>query len=271
MCIFHEPSLHFIFQNIMDAFEQSKAISPLFMKRIGYLLCTCTKDIYFDSKSIIATQRSLYQWFDDSLKDIDKSARLNLFKQIIEELKENGKVDSGTKIAFMNLLKDIDSFNFSKLRYLHSKKENKLDSNKPIFFSKLVKIKFDLKLCSAKEFCELITKIDNCAIKYIQLTNKCKIVIRDPMTLTIRHFMGEIDATIETKNEKYLYRAELSLKRLADAVHYRLAKQIPSCDTMTSSCSYTNLKVLLQSPPHSFIKTPNESTLNDNSSLLSFD
>ncbi len=147
----------------------------------------------------------------------------------------------------MRLLKDLDSLNFSQLRQvftINTKKENK-----PVFYSKLVRIKFDLKLCSAKEFCELITKIDNCALKYIELTNRCSIFVRDPSTLTIRHFMGEIDATIEARNEKLLFNAEQSLKRLADAVHYRLAKQIPSCDSAASSLS--GLKVLLQSPPRS--------------------
>lgn len=272
MCILHDLNLHHVFQNIMEALERSKMVSPLFLKRVGYLLCTCSIDIYFESKSLIATQRSLYKWFTESLNDTTKDSiaieRLHCFKQIIEELKDNGNVDSGTKIAFMNLLKDLDSNNFSKLRFLNNK--NKMNSSKPMFYSKLVKIKFDLKLCSAKEFCELINKIDNEAIKYIQIMNKCKIVIRDAQTLSIRHFMGEIDTTIEAHNEKFLFKSELSLKRLADAVHYRLAKQIPSGDTILSSCSLTNLKVLLQSPPQSFSKTPKDdsyysSTTNENS------
>ncbi len=217
----------------------------------------------------------MYQWFDDSLKDLEKPKiaieRLNYFKQIIEEFKINGNIDSGTKISFLSLLKDLDSFNYSKLRHLNNKQNNNNNKTKSnnIFYSKLVKIKFDLKLCSAKEFSETINKIDNCAIKYIELTNKCTIIIRDPEHLNIRHFMGEIDATIEAKNEKYLYRAELSLKRLADAVHYRLTKQIPSCDTLTGSCSFTNLKVLLQSPPESYATTPNDSIFNTDISTLS--
>lgn len=165
---------------------------------------------------------------------------MNHFKPIIEEFKLNGRIDSGTKITFLALLKDLDSFNYSKLRQLtkYAEKNNnynynnnnnsntKTSKNRPhnLFFTKLVRLKFDLKLCSAKEFCDLLNKIDNSAIKYIQLINKCKIVIRDTEHLTIKHFMGEIDATIESSNEKYLYRAELSLKRLADAVHYRLGR-----------------------------------------------
>ena len=69
----------------------------------------------------------------------------------------NGKVDSGTKIAFMNLLKDLDSLNFSQLRHLGKHKENR--GMPGMFYSKLVRVKFDLKLCSAKEFAELLTKI----------------------------------------------------------------------------------------------------------------
>lgn len=255
----------------MEAFERSKMVSALFMKRIGYLLCTCKTDIYYDSKSIISTQRCLYRWYENSIIDSSKDTcsieRLNYFRQIIEQLKISGNVDSGTKIAFMNLLRDLDEMNFSKLRYLN--KDNLKNCKKQMFFSKLVRIKFDLKLCSAKEFCELITKIDNCAIKYIQIINKCKIVIRDPKTLGIRHFMGEIDATIEAKSENYLYKSELSLKRLADAVHYRLAKQIPSCDTITSNCSLSSLKVLLQSPPQSFVHTPSESLTTTDNSIFS--
>ena len=279
MCIIHDLSLHYIFQNIMEAFEASKIISPLFMKRVGYLLCTCHKgniwqlhkknwkklnlitlDIYVASKSIIATQRSLYQWFDEHDRE-----RLSHFKPVIEEFKLNGRLDSGTKIAFMNLLKDLNSLNFSQLRHLGKHKENR--GTPDMFYTKLVRVKFDLKLCSAKEFAELLTKIDNCAIKYIQLINKCSIVVRDQAHLSLRHFMGEIDATIEAKNEKHLYRAELSLKRLADAVHYRLTKQIPSCDTLTGSSSFSNLKVLLQSPPRSLVGTPNDSTVMDMSTL----
>lgn len=265
MCIIHEQTLHYIFQNIMDAFDRSKFVSPIFMKRIGYFLCSCTTDNLFDSKSLIATQRNLFEWFNESLKDSTRDLatleRLNNFKQIIEELKVNGNVDSGTKIVFMTLLKDLDSLNFSRL---HKKLVN---GRKGMFYTKLVRIKFDLKLCSAKEFCDLITQIDNCAIKYIQLINRCNIFIRDPDTLTIRHFMGEIDATIEAQNEKYLFRAEQSLKRLADAVHYRLAKQIPSCETDMSSLA--SLKVLLQSPPKSCDRTPNESWNTIDTSSLS--
>lgn len=261
MCIVHDLTLHHIFQDIMDAFERSKMVSSLFMKRVGYLLCTCTTEMFYDSKTIISTQRDLYNWFENSLTDASKHPtcveRLTNFKNIMQELKKNGNLDSGTKIAFMTLLRDLDMNNYSKLRALNN--QNRQNTRKQFFFSKLVKIKFDLKLCSAKEFCELINKIDNSAIRYIQITNKCRIIIRDAQTLNLRHFMGEIDATIEAQDEKYLYKAELSLKRLADAVHYRLAKQIPSCDTITNNCSLTHLKVLLQSPPQSFVKTPNES------------
>lgn len=223
-----------------------------------------SQDIYYDSKTIIATQRSLYQWFYQSLENTQKNQasaeRLTWFKPIIDEIKDNGRVDSGTKITFLSLLRDLDQFNFSKLRQLNEQMKNKKKTSKKrnLFFIRLVNLKFDLKLCSVKEFCELINKIDNCAIKYIQLTNKCKIVMRDIEHLTIKHFMGEVEATIEAKSEKILYRAELSLKRLADAVHYRLAKQIPSCDTMMGNGN--SLKILLQSPPQSIQSTPHDTS-----------
>lgn len=271
MCIVHDSEIHYLFQNILDALEQSKIVSSLFLRRVGFLLCTCRNEIYYDSKSIIHTQRSLYQWFEAALIDTEKQQvaleRLAYFKPIVEEFKQNGNLDSGTKITFLNLLKDLDSFNYSKLRQISTQSDNKINKVRPgMFFTKLVRLKFDLKLCSAKEFCDLINKIDNCAIKYIQITNKCRIVIRDTQHLLIRHFMGEIDATIEATNDKYLFRAELSLKRLADAVHYRLAKGLPTCETIIDGNSFSNLRVLLQSPP-SLIGTPNDSGTDFNSTL----
>ena len=266
---------------------ESKMVSPLFLKRVGYFLCTCNKgnnskfdfkftkninlylkEIYYESKSIISTQRSLYEWFDESLKNPEKTQisikRLNCFKQIVEELKQNGKIDSGTKIALMSLLKDLDSFNFSKLRQVTNEMEKKNNMRQSVFFSKLVKLKFDLKICSAKEFCQLLNNIDNCVVKYIEITNNCKICIRDINKLTIKHFMGQMDVTIESRNEKNLYRAEMSLKRLADAIHYRLTKLLPASDTIVGSSN--KLKILLQSPPHSAFQTPNDS-INDSSIL----
>jgi hypothetical protein len=145
-----------------------------------------SKEIYYDSKTIFSTQRSLYQWFDESIKDPISAERLVHFKSIIEEFKVNGRIDSGTKISFMSLLKDVDALNFSKLRRLADEMKNKkLTSKRNIFFSKLVKLKFDLSLCSAKEFTELLAKIDNCAIKYIQITNHCTITLRDVVNLNV--------------------------------------------------------------------------------------
>jgi hypothetical protein len=263
MCIIHDLSLHYLFQNIIEAFDQSKMISAYFLRRVGCLICTCKKDIYYDSKTIISTQRALYQWFEDSLADPQRPQvaveRLAHFKPIIDEFRQNGHIDSGTKITFLSLLRDLDSLNFSKLRRLSEQMSNKKKLTKRnIFFVKLVKLKFDLKLCSVKEFAELISKIDNCAIKYIQLTNKCKIVMRDTDRLSLKNFMGTIEATVEAKNEKNLYKAELALKRLADAVHYRLAKQIPSCDTILGGSTF---KFLLQSPPDSKLTTPNDTSI----------
>lgn len=284
MCIIHDLTLHHIFQNIMESFEQSKMLSVLFLRRVGCLMCTCKKEIYYDSKTIFATQRALYQWFDDSLKDPRRPAlaveRLTHFKTVVDEFRTNGCIDSGTKITFLSLLRDVDSLNFSELRRLAEEMNNKKKSSKRnLFLLKIVKLKFDLSLCSAKEFTELINKIDNCAIKYIQVTNKCKITLRDAEHLTLRHFMGQVDATIEASSEKNLNRAELSLKRLADAVHYRLVKQLPSCDTMSNFSNkntigtYNHVKVLLQSPPAhmttSQLSSLNESKIDLSSSMYS--
>ena len=243
------------------------------------------KEIYYDSKTIFATQRALYQWFDDSLVDPQRSAvsveRLTHFKTIVDEFRINGRIDSGTKITFLSLLRDVDSLNFYKLRRVVDEMKNKKKSSKrSLFLAKIVKLKFDLSLCSAKEFTELINKIDNCAIKYIQVTNNCKIVMRGVEHLTLRHFMGQVDATIESSSEKNLNRAELSLKRLADAVHYRLVKQLPSCDTMSNFGSnknaigsYSHFKVLLQSPPANMatsqLSSLNESKIDLSSSIYS--
>lgn len=306
MCIIHEESLHYLFQNIMEAFDKSKMLSSLFLSRVGCLICTCKKDLYYDSKTLISTQRSLYQWFDESLVDSLKAPiqieRLNCFKTIVDDLKQNGHIDSGTKITFLRLLKDLDSFNYSKLRKL-AEKTTSIDHPPPtaatstttnyssskdttsvsvssesstkrlatlkvsnLFFCKLVILKFDLKFCSAKEFIDQLNSLDNGALKYIELTNKCKITLRDLDHLSIRNFMGEVEVTIEAKTEKNLYRAELNLKRLADSIHYRLAKKIPSCDTVCGGGAFNNLKILLQSPPQSVLTTPNDSSISFSSS-----
>jgi hypothetical protein len=43
MCIIHDQSLHYLFQDIMEAFEKSKMLSSLFLSRVGCLICTCKK------------------------------------------------------------------------------------------------------------------------------------------------------------------------------------------------------------------------------------
>lgn len=45
MCIIHEQALHYLFQDLMIAFEQSKTLSALFLKRIGCILCNCKNGI----------------------------------------------------------------------------------------------------------------------------------------------------------------------------------------------------------------------------------
>jgi hypothetical protein len=234
-------------------------------------------------------QRSLYNWFDEALNDNIKSPiqteRLACFKPVVDQLKSSGRVDSGTKITLLRLLRDLDSFDYSKLRRLvdHPATQNQprgdttttgdetSGSNynaaaaakwsKSLFFVKLVILKFDLKFCSAKEFVELLGKLDNGAIKYIELTHKCRITLRDLDRLSVRNFMGEIEATIESRSDKALVRAELSLKRLADSIHYRLAKQIPSSDSVcVGGGSFNNLKILLQSPVSSSVTASHDTS-----------
>lgn len=274
MCIVHDLSLHYLYQNIMDAFEQSNMLSPLFVKRVAYYLCTCQTDFYYNSKTIINTQRKMFDWFEENCnKEEGKSTGLKNFKSIVEELKQHGYVDSGTKIAFLSLLKDIDSLNFSKLRNPKGHHETSTDDSlnvindkkSRIFYAKLVRLKFDLKLCSVKEFIELLSKIDNCAIKYIQIINKCKITLRDVEHLGIRNFMGMLEATIESNFEKNLTRAELNLKRLADSVHYRLAKILPTSEIN----SLTNVNYLIQSPLNSSLSEISSDDLSSSSYLPS--
>lgn len=190
-----------------------------------------------------------------------------MFKSIVDELKSTGSIDSGTKITLLRLLKDTNELDFSKLRSICSKKSLR----KNVFFVKLVRLKFDLKLCSIKEFVDLLNKIDNSAIKYIKLTTKSKITFRDMDHLTIRNFMGELEATIESKYEKNLKNSEFYLKRLADAVHYRLAQKIPSSESIIGNGCLTNLQTLIQSPPDSSLNESDSSFSTAESSLDSSD
>ena len=223
MCIVHDPSLHYLFQNMLDAFERSKMLSSLFMKRVGRLVCTCKTDMYYDSSTIIATQRGLYQWFASSSSSSSatsgSSSRLAAFRSFVDELRENGRVDSGTKITFMLLLRDLDLYDYSKLRALcyvdannqHYQRHNQVAADTAatrtryththphMFFVKLVRLKFDLNLCSAKEFQHLVCNIDNQAIRYIEIVNKCKISVRQPDHFRLVNFMGELETTIEVR------------------------------------------------------------------------
>lgn len=158
---------------------------------------------------------------------------MSYFKDIIDELRSNGQIDSGTKIQFLKLLQDLSQFNYSKLRYLPKPPKRR-------FLMKVVHLKFDLKLSSFKDFCESLQKIDNCAIKYIEYINDSKIYIRDQHSLKIRHFLGEVDATIEASNPKDLQNSEIALKRLADSLNYRLLKKMPSASPLSPRSSSTN-------------------------------
>jgi hypothetical protein len=164
---------------------------------------------------------------------------------------------------------------FSKLRHLSNQMPNTSNKstgghhhlNKNYFFTKIVRLKFDLKMCSVKEFTELLKNIDNCAIKYIQKTNKCRIMIREVDHLSLANFMGEITATLESASQNNLIKTEKSLKQLADAVHYRLAKCLSShCNSdpsIVGSSSFNYVNVLVQSPTSSVVSTPNDSCVSD--------
>jgi hypothetical protein len=226
----------------------------------------------------------MFDWFEENAaKATDTSTLaggLRHFKSIVEDLKQQGNVDSGTKIAFLSLLKDIVSLNYSKLRNLKggsssepplmSSTDDSFRSNAggnkkcKLFYAKLVRLKFDLKLCSVKEFIELLSKIDNCAIKYVQIINRCRITLRDVEHLGIRNFMGTLEATIESHFEKNLTRAELNLKRLADSVHYRLAKILPTSE----NSSLTNVHYLIQSPLNSSLSEISSDDLSSCTSYL---
>lgn len=324
MCIIHDNTLHYLFQNLMDAFAKSNMLTSLFLSRVGCLVCTCRKgnqltqllvetysltqfiyiyvDLFYDSRTLISHQRSLFDWFQKSLEDkLNRSPiqieRLAHFREIVGELKDNGNVDSGTKITLLRLLRDLDAFNYTKLRRLanlndssnlssYSSSSNHMGAynhphhqqQRPLFFIKLVILKFDLRYCSAKEFIELLKSLDNGALRYIEICNKCKITPRDVDHLTVRNFMGQVEVTIETSNEKLLRRAEQSLKRLADSIHYRLVKQMPSAEMphQKEQKKQEEEDILLQSPldssiDSSSVNTTTSMTNNDDTvSSLSF-
>jgi hypothetical protein len=182
----------------------------------------------------------MFTWFNE------KSVNLSHFKPVIDELKRNGRVDSGTKIAFLNLLKDLDSFDFYKLDHVEESCEKR---GKTVFFTKMITLRFDLKLCSAREFLELMANIDNGAINFIMITNLCQITLRNANNLTIKNLMGEIEATIESEHERNLSGAEFYLRRLADIVNFRLAKKKPE-----HISSLIDLKMLFTPAPNSSLE-----------------
>lgn len=113
----------------------------------------------------------MFDWFER-----ESTSALAHFKPIIDELKQHTQIDSGTKIAFLNLLKDLDSGNPYKLEHIDETCQRR---EKNMFYSKLVILKFDLKLCSAREFIKILTTIDQGAFNFIQITNLSQITIRD--------------------------------------------------------------------------------------------
>lgn len=221
----------------MVAFEQSQIISPTLTRRVACYLCTCKSDFLFSSRSIIAIQHKMFTWFEE-----EASNMLSHFKPIVDELKENGCVDSGTKIAFLNLLKDLDAGDEYKLEHLAETCERR---GKNMFYAKLVMLEFDLKLCSAREFMRLLMTIDQGAFNFIQITNLSRIVLRDEKRLTVRNLMGQIEATIESEHERNLNGSEFFLRRLAELVNSRLTKS-----SVADLTSMINLKMILQPAPN---------------------
>ncbi len=48
MCLIHDETLHYIYQNLMEAFMQSKILGPVLLRHVGAQLCTCIKGTKFD-------------------------------------------------------------------------------------------------------------------------------------------------------------------------------------------------------------------------------
>lgn len=205
----------------MEAFAQTKQLSYGYLIKVGAYLCCCRQDFLVDSKCIIKTQKELFDWFD--FESENPSSLLVHFKSIIQEFKINGNIDSGTKIKFIQLLKDLSSKNVRRLRNLP---EN-------LFVMKVIQIKFDLNLTSLKDFCDSLNAIDNCALKYIEYVNDCKIYLREENDLKLRNFLGEVDASIEARSVKELKIAEQSLRQLVQSLNYRLTKKIPTLEPIS--------------------------------------
>ena len=187
---------------------------------------------------------------------------MQFFKPIIDDLQTNGRVDSGTKIQILKLLKEISKFNYTKLR-----RPPMLPRRR--FLVKLIHLKFDLKLCSFKEFSENIQLIDNCALKYIEHINDVRTYIRDRYDLKIRNFLGELDVSIEANTLKDLRNAEVALKRLADSYNYRLSKSVEPVTPTRAKNTTTILKIgigsnlSLNNIPQMPLQSPTTSTPDD--------
>ena len=216
----------------------------------------------------------MFSWFENVFKGNDAKLvyKLQYFKTLIDDLHLNGRVDSGTKIQILKLIKETSRSNFTKLR-------RPPKSPRRRFLVKLIHLKFDLKLCSFKVFSDNIQTIDNCALKYIEHINDVKTFIRDQHDLKIRNFLGELDVTIEANTLKDLRSAETALKRLAESYNYRLAKTaepMTPCRVKPAKTGFkladdeSNLQPPLQSPTTS---TPDDSlsdSLIDTSSVNFF-
>jgi hypothetical protein len=47
MCLIHDETLHYIYQNLMEAFMQSEIPGPVLLRHVGAQLCTCIEGTKF--------------------------------------------------------------------------------------------------------------------------------------------------------------------------------------------------------------------------------
>jgi hypothetical protein len=215
-------------------------------------------EFFTDYKTIIKTQQFLFSWFENIFISDDQKLvyKLQYFKSLIDDLHSNGSVDSGTKIQILKLIKETSRSNFTKLR-----RPPKLPRRR--FLVKYIHLKFDLKLCSFKVFCDNIQTIDSCALKYIEHVNDVKTYLRDKNDLKIRNFLGELDVTIEANTLKDLRNAEISIKRLAESYSYRLVKTVEQLTLNRVKSTKTLLKIGVDSNFQPPLQSPTTSTPDD--------
>jgi hypothetical protein len=280
MCIIHDESIHYLYQNMIEAFKQSRIVPEKFIVNIAAHLCTCDQgsrlqrsnfaysqfkflplshsliEFFVDSKNLFKTQDKLYNWFEKETQNSENQARaskLACFKAVVTDLRQNGRIDSGTKIEFLKLLKDASMRKYADLSAMPLRPRR-------AFLMKVIQLKFDLNLCSHKEFCDYLKTIDNSVIKYIEHINRFKAFIRDRNDLKIRNFLGACDVSIEVDDMRDLNGAITAVRQLGDSVLYRLSKKIPT-DDMSKSLNdvipSNYRKIQIQSPT---TQTPDKKT-----------